>query len=102
MTGESNYAVVIATLSDWFKNLVSVFQPMRSKTNSSPASSRCVLLLWLVWVITAWYWTFDGNLKTAQYSLSLDLIVRVSEGTISTALASYALTAREEAGTGHF
>ena len=40
MTGESNYAVVIATLSDWFKNLVPVFQPMRSKTNSSPALSK--------------------------------------------------------------
>ena len=40
MTVESNYAVVIATLSDWFKNLVPVFQPMRSKTNSSRALSK--------------------------------------------------------------
>ena len=31
MTVESNYATVIATLSDWLKNLVPGFQPVRSK-----------------------------------------------------------------------
>ena len=33
ITLESNYAIAIATLGDWFKNLAPVFQPMRSKTN---------------------------------------------------------------------
>ena len=31
MTVESNYVIVIATLSDWLKRLEPVFQPMRSK-----------------------------------------------------------------------
>ena len=31
MTVESNYVIVIATLSDWLKRLAPVFQPMRSK-----------------------------------------------------------------------
>ena len=32
---ESNYAIAIATLSDWFKNLAPLYQPMRriTKTN---------------------------------------------------------------------
>ena len=38
MTVESNYAIVNAiahaTLSDWLKNVASVFQPMRSKTKT--------------------------------------------------------------------
>ena len=32
MTVESNYAIMIATLSDWFKSPAQVFQPIRSKT----------------------------------------------------------------------
>ena len=35
MTVESNYVTTIATLSDWRKRLVPVFQPMRSKTNGT-------------------------------------------------------------------
>ena len=35
MTVESNYAIAIATLSDWLKRLAPVFQPMRSKTKTS-------------------------------------------------------------------
>ena len=34
MTVESNYAIAIATLSDWFKNLTPVYQPMRRKTKT--------------------------------------------------------------------
>ena len=34
-TVESDYTIAIATLSDWFKNLQPVFQPIRSKTNLS-------------------------------------------------------------------
>ena len=36
MTVEGNYVVAIATLSDWLKRLVPVFQPMRSKTKTNP------------------------------------------------------------------
>ena len=32
MTVESNYAIAIATLSDWLKNIAPIFQSMRSKT----------------------------------------------------------------------
>ena len=32
MTVESNYAIAIATLSDWLRTLALVFQPMRSET----------------------------------------------------------------------
>ena len=32
MTVESNYAIAIATLSDWLKSNAPVFQPIRSKT----------------------------------------------------------------------
>ena len=35
MTVESNYAIAIATRSDWLKNLAPVFQPMRSETNTN-------------------------------------------------------------------
>ena len=35
MTVENNYAIAIATLSDWLKRLVLVFQPMRSKTKTN-------------------------------------------------------------------
>ena len=31
MTVENNYAIAIATLSDWFKNLPPVYQPIRRK-----------------------------------------------------------------------
>ena len=32
MTFDSNCAIAIATLCDWFKNLAPVYQPMRRKT----------------------------------------------------------------------
>ena len=35
MTFESNYAIAIATLSDWFKNLAPVYQPVRRKTKAN-------------------------------------------------------------------
>ena len=36
MTVESlNYAIAIATFSDWFKNLAPVHQPMRRKTKTN-------------------------------------------------------------------
>ena len=35
MTVESNYAVAVATASDWLKNLALVFQPMRKKTKTN-------------------------------------------------------------------
>ena len=37
MTFESNYvmAIVIATLRHWLKDLASVFQPLRSKTETN-------------------------------------------------------------------
>jgi len=38
MTVGSYYAIAIATLSDWLKNLAPVFQPMRSKTKTN----RCL------------------------------------------------------------
>ena len=76
MAVKSHYAVAIATLSDWLKKLAPSFQPMRSrsKTKTSPhlarvtfpalwtsyrllpwvliGPSRCLLLFWLVGVIT--------------------------------------------------
>ena len=36
MTMESNYAITIATLSDWPKYFAPVFQPMTSKTKTVP------------------------------------------------------------------
>ena len=35
MTVESNFMIAIATLSDWLKRLVPVFQPMRSETKTN-------------------------------------------------------------------
>ena len=35
MTSENNYAILIASLSDWVKHLVPVFQPMRSNTKTN-------------------------------------------------------------------
>ena len=35
MTVESNYVIAVATLSDWVKRLVPVFQPMRSKSKTN-------------------------------------------------------------------
>ena len=35
MTVESNYAIAIATLCDWFKNLALVYQAMRRKTKTN-------------------------------------------------------------------
>ena len=35
MIVEDNYAITIATLSDWFKNITPVSQPTRRKTNQS-------------------------------------------------------------------
>ena len=40
MTVESNYAIKIATLSDWFKNLSPVRQPMKMKTKTNPTFRR--------------------------------------------------------------
>ena len=37
MTVGSNYVTAIATLSDWLKRRVPVFQPMRSKTKTNRA-----------------------------------------------------------------
>ena len=66
MTVHSNYAIAIASLSDWLKNLAPVFQLMRSKTKTNRitrdfsralsyreslriviGSSHCLLLFWL-------------------------------------------------------
>ena len=33
MTVDSNYAIAIAKLSDWFKNFAPVYQPMKKITN---------------------------------------------------------------------
>ena len=35
MTVESNYAIAIAALIDWFKNLPPVYQPMERKTKTN-------------------------------------------------------------------
>ena len=40
MTVESNYEIAIAALSDWFKNLAPVYQPMRWKTKTTRDFSR--------------------------------------------------------------
>ena len=40
MTVESNYAIAIATLSDWVKRLAPVIQPMRSKTKTNHHRTR--------------------------------------------------------------
>ena len=36
MIVECNYAIAVATLSDYFKSLVPAFQPMRNKTMAKP------------------------------------------------------------------
>ena len=41
MTVESNYVIVIATLSDWLKRLAPDFQPIRSKTKTNRAMYAC-------------------------------------------------------------
>ena len=83
MTVENNYAIAIATLSDWLKSLAPVFQSMRSKTKTNRTlytlylvralrklqiiaknSSRCLFLLLLVGIITLVIF-FDNRLKTA-------------------------------------
>ena len=40
MTVESNYAIAIATLSDWLKRLAPVFQPMISTTKPITPRTR--------------------------------------------------------------
>ena len=40
MTVESNYVIVIATISDWLKRLAPVFQSMRSKTKTNRPCTR--------------------------------------------------------------
>ena len=35
MTVESNYAITIATLSDWLTSLAPVYQPMRGETKTN-------------------------------------------------------------------
>ena len=40
MIVKSNYVIAIATLSDWFKRLAPVFQPMRSKTKPIAPRTR--------------------------------------------------------------
>ena len=82
ITVKNNYAIAIATLSDWLKNLALVFQPMRSKTNRnlyvrfSCASSKLQAIAgnseWFTALSSydfaeclGWYWFFDSRLKTA-------------------------------------
>ena len=40
MTVESNYVIAIATLSDWLKRLVPVFQPMRKASSELQVIAR--------------------------------------------------------------
>ena len=40
MTVESNYAIAIATLSDWLKSPALVYQPMRRKTKTNDLHAR--------------------------------------------------------------
>ena len=40
MTVESNYAIAIATLTDWLKNIAPMFHPMRSKTRTTHTFAR--------------------------------------------------------------
>ena len=90
MTVESNYAIAIATLSDWLTNLAPVFQPvfqpMRGKTKTNRSlyaqfflrfeqvtrnnsefwlvhRAVCSRFDWSEWLL--WYWFFDSNLRTA-------------------------------------
>ena len=83
MIVESNIAIAIATLSDWLKTLVPLFQAIRSKTNTT-LQERLFLRLrklqliarnsyWFVAllgpvVIGLWHWFF-GHLKTVLISM---------------------------------
>ena len=49
MTVESNYAIVIATLGDWFKNLAPVYQPLRGKPIFPALLATCMELL-RIWI----------------------------------------------------
>ena len=42
MTGESNYSIVIATLCDWLKKLMLVFQPMTRKAKPQSHLVRAI------------------------------------------------------------
>ena len=70
----------ISTLSDWFKSLASIFQPMRSKTKINRSfklytrffprfefwyadRAVCSCFDWSEWLHC--YWFFDSHLKTA-------------------------------------
>ena len=80
MTVESNYAIAIATLRDWFKNLAPVYQPMKKKTETirlarviffprfEQVTWNCTNLDWFIAqfapVITL-YLFYDTQLKTA-------------------------------------
>ena len=41
MAVESSYAIAIATLRDWFKNLAQVYQPLRRKTKTNRDLHDC-------------------------------------------------------------
>ena len=86
MTVESSYAIAMATLSDWLKDLAPVFQPMRSKAKTNRTlharffprfeqvtgngfqllvhRAVCSLSDWSERLL--WYRFFDSHLKTAQ------------------------------------
>ena len=40
MTVESNYAIAIAKLTDWLKNIAPLFHPMRSKNRTNHTFAR--------------------------------------------------------------
>ena len=42
MTAESNYAIAIAKLIGWFKNLAPVSQPMRNKNQNHSDLARAI------------------------------------------------------------
>ena len=42
MTVESNYAIAITKLSDWFKNLAPVYQPVRRKKKNQSRLARAI------------------------------------------------------------
>ena len=43
MTVESNYAIAISSLSDWFRNLAPVYQPMKRKTKDQSQLASAIL-----------------------------------------------------------
>ena len=87
MTFESKYVIAIATLSDWLKSFAWVWS--KSKTNRTlfarffprfeqvtivrlgiqTAPSRCLVVLWLVGVVSFWF--FKSHLKTALFICGL-------------------------------